>query len=126
MGVTNRVVGSASIEVNRRSRRAKTDRLDELKLVHMLVRVCYGEPRVWSELRVPSVADEAARQVSRERTALIQERTRPVNDRRRALGHRPTTCPDPRERQVKKRSCPGEEKTQGLDTAPNIEHARSG
>jgi transposase len=82
MGLSNRVVDSASIEVNRRARRAKTDRLDALKLVQMLVRVCYGERRVWSEVRVPSVADEAARQVSRERTALTQERTRLVNQLR--------------------------------------------
>ena len=82
MGLSNRVVDSASIEVNRRARRAKTDRLDALKLVRMLVRVCCGERRVWSEVRVPSVADEAARQVSRERTALTQERTRLVNQRR--------------------------------------------
>ena len=66
----NRVVDSASIEVNRRARRAKTDRLDALKLVRMLVRVCGGERRVWSEVRVPPAAAEAARQVSRERTAL--------------------------------------------------------
>ena len=82
MGVRNRVVDSASIEVNRRARRAKTDRLDALKLVRMLVRVCCGERRVWSEVRVPSVAAEAARQVSRERTALTQEQTRLVNQLR--------------------------------------------
>jgi transposase len=82
MGVSNRVVDSASIEVNRRARRAKTDRLDVLKLVQMLVRVCCGERRVWSEVRVPSVAEEAARQVSRERTSLVQERTRLVNQLR--------------------------------------------
>lgn len=76
LGIGNRVVDSASIEVNRRARRAKTDRLDALKLVRMLVRVCCGERRVWSEVRVPSVAAEAARQVSRERTALTQEQTR--------------------------------------------------
>lgn len=76
LGLGNRVVDSASIEVNRRARRAKTDRLDALKLVRMLVRVCCGERRVWSEVRVPSVAAEAARQVSRERTALTQEQTR--------------------------------------------------
>ena len=81
-GVRNRVVDSASIEVNRRARRAKTDRLDALKLVRMLVRVCCGERRVWSEVRVPSVAAEAARQVSRERTALTQEQTRLVNQLR--------------------------------------------
>jgi transposase len=81
-GLTNRVVDSASIEVNRRARRAKTDRLDAVKLVQMLVRVCLGEQRVWSEVRVPSAAEEAARQVSRERTALTQERTRLVNQLR--------------------------------------------
>jgi transposase len=79
LGIRNRVVDSASIEVNRRARRAKTDRLDALKLVMMLVRVCCGERRVWSEVHVPSVAAEAARQVSRERTALTQEQTRLTN-----------------------------------------------
>jgi len=82
LGIVNRVVDSASIEVNRRARRAKTDRLDALKLVRMLVRVWYGERRVWSEVRVPTVAEEAARQVSRERTALTQEQTRLVNQMR--------------------------------------------
>jgi transposase len=82
VGVVNRVVDSASIEVNRRARRAKTDRLDALKLVTMLVRVWAGERRVWSEVRVPTVADEAARQVSRERTALTADQTRLVNQMR--------------------------------------------
>src|SRR5436309_13427327 len=81
-GIANRVVDSASIEVNRRARRAKTDRLDALKLVQMLVRVCYGERRVWSEVHVPTVADEAARHVSRERTTLTQEHTRLTNQMR--------------------------------------------
>src|SRR6185503_20896593 len=39
LGLINRVVDSASIEVNRRARRIKTDRIDALKLVMMLVRV---------------------------------------------------------------------------------------
>jgi transposase len=76
MGIGNRVVDSSSIEVNRRARRTKTDRLDALKLVTMLVRVCQGEPRVWAEVRVPAAAVEAARHVSRERAALCQEQTR--------------------------------------------------
>jgi len=76
LGIGNRVVDSASIEVNRRARRTKTDRIDALKLVMMLVRACSGEPRVWAEVRVPSVEAEAARHRSRERTGLIQERTR--------------------------------------------------
>ena len=75
-GVENRVVDSASIEVNRRARRTKTDRIDALKLVMMLVRVCGGEQRVFAEVRVPSAEAEAARHRSRERTALVQERTR--------------------------------------------------
>jgi transposase len=81
-GIRNRVVDSSSIEVNRRARRTKTDRVDAIKLVQMLVRVCYGEMRVWSEVHVPSVADEARRHVSRERTALTQEQTRLVNQMR--------------------------------------------
>lgn len=82
MRVDNRVVDSASIEVNRRARRAKTDRIDALKLVRMLVRVCCGERDVWRDVRIPTVAAEAARQVSRERTALVEERTRVINQLR--------------------------------------------
>jgi len=81
-GIGNRVVDSASIEISRRARRAKTDRLDALKLVQMLVRVCLGERHVWHEVRVPTVADEAARQVSRERTDLVQAQTRVINQMR--------------------------------------------
>lgn len=95
--IQNRVVDSASIEVNRRARRAKTDRIDARKLVHMLVRVCYGEKKVWSEVRVPAVADEAARHVSRERTALVQERTRLLNQMRGWLATFGCRLPRPRE-----------------------------
>ena len=75
-GIENRVVDSSSIEVNRRRRRAKSDRLDAQKLAILLVRVCAGDRQAWSEVRVPSAADEAARHRSRERTALTQEHTR--------------------------------------------------
>lgn len=92
-GIANRVVDSASIEVNRRARRAKTDRLDALKLVTMLVRVCGGERRVWSEVRVPTVEEEAARQVSRERTALTQDQTRLMNQMQGWLATWGTTLP---------------------------------
>ena len=68
--------------MNRRARRAKTDRLDAVKLVRMLVRVCLGSGGVWREVRVPTVAEEAARHVSRERTALMQEQTRLINQMR--------------------------------------------
>lgn len=81
-GVRNRVVDSASIEVNRKARRAKTDRLDARKLVQMLVRVCLGETDAWREVRVPAEADEAARHVSRERLQLTRDATRLTNQMR--------------------------------------------
>lgn len=92
-GLTNRVVDSASIEVNRRARRAKTDRLDALKLVRMLVRVCGGERGVWQEVHVPTEAEEAARQVSRERTSLTADQTRLVNQMRGWLATWGATLP---------------------------------
>jgi transposase len=95
-GVANRVVDSASIEVNRRARRAKTDRLDALKLVRMLVRVCQGERGVWREVRVPTVAVEAARHVSRERTVLTKDHTRLVNQLRGVLATFGTRLPSRR------------------------------
>jgi transposase len=76
------VVDSASIEVNRRARRRKTDRIDAIKLLMMLMRAHGGERHVWSEVRVPSVEAEAARLISRERTQLVTERTRLVNQMR--------------------------------------------
>jgi transposase len=74
-GVDNSVVDSASIEVNRRQRRAKTDRLDATKLLGLLLRYHGGERKVWCVVRVPSVADEDARQLHRELEELKDERT---------------------------------------------------
>lgn len=73
-GVANLVVDSSSIEVNRRARRAKTDRLDARKLLGMLVRHHRGE-KVWSVVRVPTVADEDRRRPHRELDRLKGERT---------------------------------------------------
>jgi transposase len=74
-GIDNVVVDSASIEVNRRRRRAKTDRLDGDKLLTMLLRYHGGERRVWAVARVPTVAQEDARRVHRELGRLQQEHT---------------------------------------------------
>lgn len=76
MGVDNRIVDSASIEVNRRKRRAKADRLDVAKLSQMLLRFWLGEQKVWSVVQVPSEQDEDDRHWHREVTTLKQERTR--------------------------------------------------
>jgi transposase len=77
-GIENLVVDPASIEVNRRFRRAKTDRLDVGKLHALLLRHGRGE-RVWSVVVVPSVEDEDARQLSRELEQLRRERQRHRN-----------------------------------------------
>jgi len=78
-GVQNHVIDSASIEVNRRQRRAKTDRLDVHKLLTMLLRHMAGERKVWSVVRVPSVDEEDRRQLHRELTTAKQDRTRVIN-----------------------------------------------
>src|SRR5215469_17595883 len=78
-GVTNHVIDSASIEVNRRQRRAKTDRLDVRKLLTMLLRHSAGEKKVWSVVRVPSVDEEDRRQLHREMQTAKQDRTRVIN-----------------------------------------------
>src|SRR6266851_3479590 len=83
-GIDNIVVDSASIEVNRRARRAKTDRLDADKLLAMLIRYHADEPRVWSVLRVPTPEQEDARRAHRELGRLGRERTAHIN-RIRAL-----------------------------------------
>jgi transposase len=79
LGVTNLVVDSSSIEVSRRLRHAKTDRLDGEKLLRMLLRHWGGERGLWQVVRVPSRAREDARQASRALTTLQAERTRARN-----------------------------------------------
>jgi transposase len=78
-GIDNRVVDSASIEVNRRQRRAKSDALDATKLVEMLIRWRNGESKVWSIVQVPTVEDEDRRQRHRELIELKAERTEHTN-----------------------------------------------
>jgi transposase len=78
-GVENLVVDSSSIEVNRRARRKKTDRLDVQKLLTMLIRYAYGERKVWSVVQVPSVEDEDRRQLHRELKTLKEEKVRTMN-----------------------------------------------
>src|ERR1043166_8359056 len=74
MGIDNIVVDAASIEVNRRQRRAKTDRMDVEKLVRQLVRYWRGERDVWSVVRVPSREAEDSRQLHRALEVLKEER----------------------------------------------------
>jgi transposase len=74
MGVENIVVDASSIEVNRRQRRAKTDRMDVEKLNRQLVRYWRGERDVWRVVRVPSPEAEHQRQLHRGLEILKEER----------------------------------------------------
>lgn len=74
-GIENVVVDAASIEVNRRDKRAKTDRMDAEKLLRQLVRYDAGERGVWSVVRVPDEQAEDERQLHRDIEVLKRERT---------------------------------------------------
>ncbi len=78
-GIANLVVDSASIEVSRRSKRAKTDKLDADKLLEMLIRYHRGERKLWRVVQVPSLEVEDQRQLHRELVTLKTEHTRHIN-----------------------------------------------
>ena len=78
-GIENLVIDPASLTVERRARRAKTDRIDGEKMLRALMAYRRGEPRVMSVVRVPSVEQEDARRGTRERERLIKERTGHIN-----------------------------------------------
>jgi hypothetical protein len=73
-GVRNYVIDPASLQVDRRARRVKTDRMDPERLLRSLMAYLRGEPKVWSVVRVPSVAEEDAPRLHRERDRLVSER----------------------------------------------------
>jgi transposase len=78
-GIANLVVDSSSIEVNRRARRAKTDRLDAEKLLSMLLRYHLGEKKLWSVVHVPTPEQEDGRHLQRQIRTLKKEQTRSIN-----------------------------------------------
>jgi transposase len=79
-GVENLVVDSSSIEVSRRRRRAKTDRLDGESLLDLLLRHLAGSrKKVWSVVRVPTVEQEDRRHLHRELLSAKRDRTRVTN-----------------------------------------------
>lgn len=79
MGIECRVLDPASIQVNRRARRVKTDRIDVLALLRALIATDRGERHVCAIVRVPSVEEEDARRSHRERQRLVRERTGHIN-----------------------------------------------
>ena len=78
-GVTNHVLEPASILINRRARRAKTDRLDALGMLRVLAAYLRGDRQSCSMVRVPTADEEDAKRMHREREHLVQERLRIEN-----------------------------------------------
>jgi len=74
-GITNHVFDPASIAVDQRARRVKTDRIDGEKMLRTLMAYLRGEPRVVRIVRVPTPEQEDARRASRERDRLTKEQT---------------------------------------------------
>jgi transposase len=77
--IDSMVIDSSSIEVSRRARRAKTDRVDAEKLLDLLRRFHGGERRALRPVRVPDEIEEDLRRLHRERTHLLGVRTRESN-----------------------------------------------
>lgn len=78
-GVINHEIDPASVQVNRRARRAKTDKIDLDQLMRTLLAHRRGEPRVCSVVHVPSAEEEDRRRLNRERDYLVAERTAHTN-----------------------------------------------
>jgi transposase len=78
-GIMNFVFDAASIPVEQRGRRAKTDRIDGELLLRTLMAHLRGEPRVVRIVQVPTVEQEDARRASRERDRLVKEQTAHTN-----------------------------------------------
>jgi transposase len=84
-GIEVHVIHSASVAVSRERKRAKTDRLDAVMLMRVLLGWLRGERGHCSMVAIPSVAEEDARRPSREREILIGERARISNRIKGAL-----------------------------------------
>ena len=74
-GVINYTIDASSIEVSRRARRAKTDRIDLALLMRAFLAHLRGEPGVCSVVRVPTPEEEDRKRRTRERERLLKERT---------------------------------------------------
>lgn len=76
LGIDSLVIDSSSIEVDRRAKRQKTDRLDLAKMLGLMVRYSvHGERGVFRVVAVPSREAEAEMRLHRERERLVKERT---------------------------------------------------
>lgn len=78
-GIAAYVLEPTSILVNRRARRAKTDRLDAEGMLRVLAAWLGGDRQVCSMVRVPTPDEEDAKRPHREREHLVQEKLRIEN-----------------------------------------------
>ena len=78
-GITSYVLEPTSILVNRRARRAKTDRLDAEGMLRVLMAYLRGDRKACSMVRVPTPDEEDAKRPHREREHLVRERLRIEN-----------------------------------------------
>ena len=73
-GIEVHVMQPSSVAVERKKRRAKTDRLDLDMLLGALLHWLRGEPRACTMVRVPSIEEEDARLPGRSREVLMSDR----------------------------------------------------
>ena len=78
-GIQSHVVDPSSVTTSRRSRRAKTDRIDGEALLRTLLAYKRGEPRVCAMVKAPTSEEEDRRRLCRERKVLTNERVLHVN-----------------------------------------------
>ncbi|SFJ35155.1 IS110 family transposase [Bradyrhizobium sp. Gha] len=78
-GIRNFVLDAASLLVDRRAKRAKTDHLDARSLLRALIGLSQGDTYGCRAVRVPTVDEEDARRLHRERQRLVRERTGHIN-----------------------------------------------
>nr|VFK80921.1 MAG: Transposase [Candidatus Kentron sp. SD] len=72
-GIQNLVLDPSSIEVNRRKRRTKTDKVDVKALLRVLMRYLSGERKAVSVVNVPTPEEEDQMRLTRERERLLKE-----------------------------------------------------
>src|SRR5213082_3219664 len=128
-GITNHVFDPASIAVDQRARRVKTDRIDGEKMLRTLMAYLRGEPRVVRIVRVPAPEQEDVRRATRERVRLTKEQTAHTNRIKALLRLLGMAVGNPRRRDflswlAKQRDCRGEGLRPRMLTEIKHEHAR--
>lgn len=75
LDIESHIVEPASIQVTRKKRRAKTDRIDAEKIVAALIRFKLGDRHACRMIRVPDMESEDERHLNREMRTIKAERT---------------------------------------------------